>query len=563
MVFNLCIIALLLSCNHQKTEHEINQIHSLTVMADSDYYRANLLIDSLQLSNKRMSAECCMRIKLLEIKIADKMSVLDAHKNEGKIDSIISFFKNCQDYEVLAEAFYYKGRIYFEEGRLYDAMVQFELAKGLFPLNINRYSLYSVISSQLSHIYTKLDMPDKAEDERISMLNLAYSTGKQDLILDSELDLAAIYSINKSFLKAHHHLNNLLAKFPTNDTSEFRTCVLIQLAHLNLREEEYEKADSVMNIIAASHKGLDAEAYNFVGANLYLKLGDWKKARYFCREILNKPGLTDKPGAINNLLTIAAETNDRGLIKEIAAYAPEVTELEKKAASLEKSTHIDNIQYLVDTSNKLKNERDEATKSKDCYMVSTFSLGLIIIVMILLFVRYKNRLDKAGAKNVAEEIPLKEESTTDVIEETAPQGEAIELPSEEEEPVPVKKAPIKPSLKIHIIPECEGKQLEIGLINKALRMENPSLKSKDWETIEKEVRVKGSDFIAYLDSMNLSVSEWRVSVLLKAGANPSTIASLMNMSPSNISKMRSSLCARYLDVDKDSANKWDDFIARL
>lgn len=93
--------------------------------------------------------------------------------------------------------------------------------------------------------------------------------------------------------------------------------------------------------------------------------------------------------------------------------------------------------------------------------------------------------------------------------------------------------------------------------------QNKTLKLSDWTLVEERLLAFCPDFKERLYSLfNLSVTEYRICLLLKQELAPSKIAILMAMGVSSVSQCRLRMQQKAFDGE-GSAKDWDRFVLSL
>lgn len=274
------ILLLLTSCNSNKNEERNRELKRIIQVADTNAYEAGFIFDSLINIDNNKSRENLMLKELLKIKIADKTDKLNYLNSLETIDSIVDFFKGIDNQEELAEAIYYKGRIYSELGNAKDAAVQFNLAKNLL-VDSKRYYLRIAVSSQLAFVYNIFKMVENTNEEELYSWRLALKTGNVGYIARMENSILSHYIQYDSLAKAEFHLNNLLNNYQLSDSSELKARILIQMAYLRTKQHRYREADSILTKVACFPDSVDGDALNYISALLYSNWGKQRKLSPF------------------------------------------------------------------------------------------------------------------------------------------------------------------------------------------------------------------------------------------------------------------------------------------
>lgn len=531
-------LLLFISCQ-PRDSHLSNEFKRITELADTNAYAAGLLVDSIKVNETKLSAENAMRLKLLDIKVADKKDLLKPAENLNAIDSIINFFNNREgDDETLAEAYYYKGRILSDMLYYKDATEQFKLTLNLLDKS-KRYFLRANASSQLSYIYQSMYQTSESLNEELAVWRSALKTGNQNFIKQSELQLLSLYIVSDSLQKAEYHLNKLNRDIIDNDSSILTIKIKLQEAHLRIKQKRYRESDSILNLISDKAEIFDKKAYDFIAALLYSKTGDKKRAKIFYKRLLAQGEHQDSRLAFDSLLSMGAAERDWKMIDDVVAAIPRVDSLEKAAfVYTAGNSHIDNVEYIMD-----KN-RDLTVKVRNYGRKNTtllFSLcaAVAIIILLIFFIRRERRI-----KN---QIPEMTENGNTVNKNQ------VGRPKKKDYDIKIEKVPV---------PEGDVRYFNLETFDAISKVNLKAINAEQWENIENEIKEKEPVFYKKFQSYSLNDIEWKVTVLIKGGFKQTDVSTIIGRSRSSVSKIMKTVCERIVDTTEPTASLWDEFVSR-
>lgn len=90
------------------------------------------------------------------------------------------------------------------------------------------------------------------------------------------------------------------------------------------------------------------------------------------------------------------------------------------------------------------------------------------------------------------------------------------------------------------------------------------LNDNDWDLLEKEILTNYDKFDKKVGkTTRLNCNEYKISMLIKCKFKPKEMSNIMCQSKENITSIRRRLCAKYIDADSISPQKWDKFINNI
>ena len=136
-------------------------------LLSTNYKQGEAMLDSLHKTNKQMSTANKKYEQLLRLKAADK-AYRPINKQKHHIDDLVSYFQHAGDNNLLAEAYYYAGRVYYEIGDKPQSLEFYQKAKD--NVAKDNYALQGDIYSQMANIYSDTNL----NKEAIKTLQLAW-----------------------------------------------------------------------------------------------------------------------------------------------------------------------------------------------------------------------------------------------------------------------------------------------------------------------------------------------------------------------------------------------------
>ena len=121
--------------------------------------KGKLLLDSLESHNNKLHEFDQKYLQVLRIKTDDKEYIPLRFKKK-EIDSLVIYFEEAGNDAILAKAYYYAGRVYFEIGDTPHALSLYQ--KALQCVDSHDFPLQGDIHCQIAYIYNMCDLNDDA-----------------------------------------------------------------------------------------------------------------------------------------------------------------------------------------------------------------------------------------------------------------------------------------------------------------------------------------------------------------------------------------------------------------
>lgn len=115
-----------------------------------DTQKGETILDSIQQAYSKMGTFERKYYQLLRLKADDK-AYRPIVGQKAHIDSLVSYFQHSGDNDVLAEAYFYAGRVYYEIGDKPESLKFYQKANE--KISKGNYALQGDIYSQMANVY--------------------------------------------------------------------------------------------------------------------------------------------------------------------------------------------------------------------------------------------------------------------------------------------------------------------------------------------------------------------------------------------------------------------------
>lgn len=161
--------------------------------------KGKLLLDSLEGHNNNLYEFDQKYLQVLRIKTDDKEYIPLRFKKK-EIDSLVSYFEEAGNDAILAKAYYYAGRVYFEIGDTPHALSLYQ--KALRCVDSHDFPLQGDIHCQIAYIYNMCDLNDDAIQSLHQALTADSLSGNERNMLYDFRDLGENYYEKGEYEKA-------------------------------------------------------------------------------------------------------------------------------------------------------------------------------------------------------------------------------------------------------------------------------------------------------------------------------------------------------------------------
>lgn len=164
----------------------------------ADTEKGSEMLDSICQAEPNMSVANQKYCQLLRLKASDK-AYRPITNQKLLIDSLVSYFEHAGEDNLLAEAYFYAGRVYYEIGDKPEALKFYQKASE--KVAKDNYALQGDIYCQMANVYSYTDLSKEA----LAVLHLAY---KADSLSGNTRNM--LYDI-RDIGEAYNSGNNLVS----------------------------------------------------------------------------------------------------------------------------------------------------------------------------------------------------------------------------------------------------------------------------------------------------------------------------------------------------------------
>ena len=283
-------IILLAICSCKKTFSP--ELRECDQLLSTNYKQGEAMLDSLHKTNKQMSTANKKYEQLLRLKAADK-AYRPINKQKHHIDDLVSYFQHAGDNNLLAEAYYYAGRVYYEIGDKPQSLEFYQKAKD--NVAKDNYALQGDIYSQMANIYSDTNL----NKEAIKTLQLAWkadslSGSTRNMLFDIK-DIGEIYYEENNISKAQQYYQKGLEIANIKNDSMMQTIFHHKLATTSIQMQKWDFAlnhtELYMSNINAIH---DNSGMLVTALKVYSHFQDYAKIEYYNNRILSEGNIYAK-----------------------------------------------------------------------------------------------------------------------------------------------------------------------------------------------------------------------------------------------------------------------------
>lgn len=471
-----------------------------------------------------------MYYRLLKIKANDR--AYRPITGDTAITTILEYYENGGDKNMLPEAYYYAGRIYRKHNNYPQALACFQKAVSAMKTDENT-RIKSKAYSQLGYIFSYQCLYDNAMN--MHRKSLKYSQRAKDTvsiifnlrdIADSYMDLhindsALCYYKQALFLSRKHHNREMVAT------------VSAQLAWFYLKRNENITAYKYIRTALDYDDPADRSGVLSIAAKIYKNMGETDSAVYYYKRLVDMGSIYAKQVAHQELSEYYAEhNNSQAAIQHFRESKTLLDSIQEMNASeaIAKMNALYNYERVEKENLRIKAENSR----RETFLVIIISTCIIIIIS-LSYIIVSNRQRKRILKYKIEKYRLmiaRQHETSDKPETSSPDI------------------------------------TDSDIYRHIRRMLNSPDKSKhmsdeEWDMLKTAVNCSYPGFDEKLsDLCKMSLPDYRICLLLKAGIQLKDIANLACLSPSGVTSVRSKLYQRAFG-EKKSAEEWDKIILSL
>ena len=527
-IFYFVIILLACSCTSQQNDM-LNQIDIL--LSQNDIKQGSFLLDSIyRTSWSSLSTSEKRYYQLLRIKAADK-SYQPIINKKAQIDSIIYCFKYHENKDILAESYFYAGRIYYSLGDSPEALHFYQMAEDF--VSAKNHSLRTNIYCQKAYIYNLCNLYSDA----ILYLKKAYAIDFKENDIRNQLfdlrDLGQNYLEQKRFFQSIKYGIfglQLAQKYQTEEMEcefhHFLATVYTQTKQYTLAEKHLKRCLS-FKYDEESKSGIYSTAFD-----LYKAIKDEPKAEIYAKWLIDSGNIFAKQSI--SLYRLQKSIKNKHF-SDASIYLQQYEVFSDSIKKSMNSEAIKKIEKLYNYNLKEKeNEKLKATNAKKNVFIISLFFFLIFSITLPIFIihnlKQKHRL-----------LTLKK-NNYDLLKNR--QDTIFETDS-------IRKRMLLEASSIY------------KTIMKEINQNTYKLTSEQWEEIENKVNEIYPNFTRNLESFHqTSEHELKVCLLIKMNITPTNISKFLNRSKEAITSTRRRLYQKTFQQTGNS-KKWDEFILAL
>ncbi len=520
------IIALVSGCDKSFSPalREADRLLSIDVKRGED------MLDSICQVEKNMSSADKKYCELLRLKATDK-SYRPIDKQKDHVDSLVSYFKQAGDDDLLAESYFYAGRVYYEIGDKPESLKYYQKASE--KVGKDNYALQGDIYCQMANVYKYKNL----NQEALEALFLAYKadslSGNARNVLYDIRDIGEEYIEKGCFSVAENYMQTGVRRAGALKDTFMMCCFHHELANICVKTQKWDAALShVQSYIRFLADIPDKTGMSVTALKVFTHFKIKEQADSF-RTLLNKEGnVFGKRYAVENrMLVIAGELNNKefySLFRTYKYYTDSIIK-ESNASAVKNAEQSYNYE--------LKEKENERLHA---YNIVQF-IGLIMLTTIVGLIILYFHMKRKSLQQKAKILEFKIEKYETLREKTEAKT-ANEL------------------TKNHTI-ITDSNILKI--IKTEIDTKRYKLSDAYWQQLRELINLAYPSFDKNLYSfLEVSHHEYKICLLVKIGISPSNIAHFMNVTKEAITASRRRMYMKSFHR-KGSPSDWDDIINSL
>lgn len=565
------IVSMFSSCSDSEYRKGLTEVDSISSVNPQ---RAMAMLNSMKQEMEDAPEHEQMYYKLLCIKAPDKAYI--KHTSDSMILKLLEYYETNGDKNLLPEAYYYAGKVYCDLNDAPKALEYYQKSEETLPKNADLYD-FSKLYNQKGTLFLfqylnkeaikQFKMSYKYECLRkdtammvYSLKNIAFAFGEE-----KKLDSCLFY-----YQKAY----NLAIKL--NDTIVISN-IMGQIASFYVKNKDFDKAKKYLIPILVSNDKENKSAYYSIAANMYMNIGKYDSAFFYCKELLNNGSIYAKQNASRRLAYIYIEKKDFPNAKKYLKLSQELSDSVKAITATESVNRMNSLyNYTLREKENLVLKAENANKK----FIFTIIMSVVVILLLALIVYIFNNRQKQ--KRQAEQINrLKKElyrQSEEYIQQNRKKIEALEqelkITSSENQMLvkrieeqrsdlmlaneaAIRKKEINESAKARITATDIYKTIQDHIKKEKV------ISAKEWNALEEVFNQKIVDFKDNLYSYhNISQHEYHICMLIRLDFSPKELSILLGCTTSAISKARKRLHEKFFS-DQGTAKDFDCFIKTL
>ena len=495
-------------------------------MLFNDYQKGELLLDSIYQSTPNMPTADKKYYQLLKLKAADKAFRPIKHQ-KSQIDSLISYFQHAGDDNILAESFFYAGRVYYEIGDKPESLKFYQKASE--KVAKDNYALKGDIYCQMANVYKYTDL----NKEALNALQLAYqadslSQNSHNMLYDLR-DIGEIHNDFKNTKLAEKYFSQGL-----NMAELLKDTFMIRSFHHELaviyeERKEWKKALFHVNqYVQHVDEFPDNSGMLLTALEVYKNFGNKELIEKCTKKIMTSENIFVKQEVYENILLSKLE-NGTPLKTAFQTYI-HYTDSVINANDAEAVKKVEEL-YNYEQKEKENHQLRSANFKKNVIISSTIIVCLLI--WLFSYMRTKN------IKQLKEILKLKGDKYNR-LKERNKTTENIE-----KELNTIKNSEIYK----WIIQEKDNNTFRLN--------------KEQWDSLQKLINKVYTNFDNNLRSfLDVTPQEYKICLLLKIGVTPTNIAKFMCLTKEAITASRRRMYQKAFHK-KGAPSEWDNIITSL
>lgn len=520
------LVSLLTGC--QKTfSPSLREIDKILFV---DYERGEKLLDSVLFANPNMSKPDLMYCQLLKLKADDKAYRPIVYQKEH-IDSLVSFFQASGDPDLLSEAYFYAGRVYYEKGDAPAALKFYQKASE--KVSTNNYSLQGDIYCQMSYIYYFSDLyQDALKTLKLASKADSLSGNTRNMLYDLR-DIGQAYGGENDLDKATFYFLKGLKAAKTLGDSFMQKSFHHQLATIYAKKKDWRKAlIHVEKYIHGIDEFEDKSGMLVTALDVYSQL-DMVENRDSCKRLILKDGnIFAKQRAVEDAIFSSIKEpmvkTDSALLKLYKRYTDSV-ELENKTIAVKKAEQTYNYEL----------KEAENTKLRLNNMLVNIGLVVTIIIVCLLIAYSYLKVKIMKQRQVILELKLDKYKALQ---------EKMKIKSKE-----------RMTTELSVIRNSDI----YNYLQSSIEKNQYNLTEEHWKALSSLVNSVYEGYDQNLQAfLDVSPQERKICLLIKIGISPTNIAHFMFLTKEAISASRRRMYQKAFKK-KDTPSDWDKILQSL
>lgn len=528
----LILSTVIISCRHESYPHILTEADRLT---DIDADSSLRLLRSIERRMANENKATKMYWKLLVVKASDKVSQPMCTPSE--IETIVEYYSDAGDKEMLPEALYYAGRVFrtcndAPEARRYFLAAIEAIDKSSVPEDFA--SLKGKCMSQIGSVYLYQDLCKESVNMYQNAFEINHESNDTVGMIFNLRDVANAYlSMSKPDSSLIYSSRGIKLADEISDTLFLNELYLLRSA-ARIEQRSYASAKADFAKAATLSSGKPSMAQTTIGARLAYATGDTSGCIRMARNMLAEGNLHDKRWASRILSELTLST---GRPEEAIDLMRKYISLDDSLSKIDRAQTILKMNALYEYSRK-ENENSilKAQNNKLIWFLwSSLAILASLSVSAILYIRYKRQQHSLMKLKIEKLETLRKENNT---------KDAITIQ--------------------HETASIESSDIYREICRKVNSPEGPGkLTDQQWKEISLMIKSIYPDFKERLLSIcKMNDNEMKVCLLLKMGFTPTVIAALTCHSKESVSATRRRLFEKAFGKKK-SPRDWDDFIRTL